>query len=186
MSVDTWTGATLTGRLGHPQTIAAAAECSRLPVRFARRHPLVTYLIVPVPLLLAFWVAYAAGLIGLANLFDGFRDAPWAVRLAEVLVHGIAYIPTLLLTFGIAWLAMRSQARFGWWCAATVLVALVSGMLMVTLTMPKTPGTGSLQLGLGVPLALAQWPQALLPLGVTAVFMLRAKLGRRDQTALQS
>ena len=43
--------------------------------------------------------------------------------------------------------------------------------MAVTLTMPTTPGTGRLSIGLGFPPQLAHWPQAIIPLVLTGLVM---------------
>ena len=171
MSAETWETTTLAAPLGQPQSSAAAAGQERTRVRFARRHPVITYLVTPIPLLLLLWIAYGAGLAGVLSGFESYRNTGWAVRLAGILIHGIAYVPAVVLTLAIAWVAIRSRTKLAWWVIAAVLVAVVSGMLMVSLNMPTTPGSGRLQVGLGFPPALSHWPQMLVPLALTAIFM---------------
>lgn len=175
MSAEAWDSETLTKRLGHPQEIAAAADRRRLPVRFAQRHPIITYLLTPIPLLILLWIAYLAGLVGILSGFESYKDTAWAVRLAGLLIHSVAYVPAVVLTLAIAHVAVRSRAKVGWWLAAAGLVAIVSGMLMVSLTVPTTPGTGRLEVGMGFPPALSHLPQLLIPLALTAVFVVYAR-----------
>ena len=129
-------------RLGQPQELAtAAAEATR--AKFALRHPIVTFLLLPVPVLLLLWVAYTMGLAGILSLFQSYKDASWATTAAGILIHGLAYVPAIVLTMIIAWVAHRSRARLAWWLTASTLVAFVSGLLMVTFRMPTAPGTGN-------------------------------------------
>jgi hypothetical protein len=53
---------------------------------------------------------------------------------------------------------------------------------MVTFRVPDAPGTGMLQIGLGFPPAMAQWPQAAVPVLVTigCVLYAMAQRARRD------
>ena len=142
MSTETWDGGALTSRLGQPKEIATAVESHAMPVRFARRHPLITYLLTPIPALIVLWVAYVAGLIGIANAFESYKDAAWAVQLAGILVHGIAYVPPVVLTLVIAWVAdsQPDQARLV--AHGAPAVAIVSGMMMVSLTHAHHTGHG--------------------------------------------
>ena len=181
MSAETWDSGTLASRMGTPKQIAAAADRHAPRVLFARRHPIITYLLTPIPLLIVLWIGYVAGLAGILSGFKSFKDTPWAVQLAGVLVHGLAYVPAVVLTAVIAWVAIRSRTRISWWLTAAGLVALVSGMLMVSLRMPTAPGTGSLQVGLGFPPALSNWPQFLIPLALTAIFMAYSRRGAHHQ-----
>jgi hypothetical protein len=179
MSTETWDSAALASRLGQPKEIAAAVDRQAIPVRFARRHPLIMYLLTPIPALLVLWLAYVLGLVGMVNVFESYKDTAWAVQLAVILIHGIAYVPSVALTLLIAWLAIRSQTKVAWWLTGATLVAIVSGMMMVSLSMPTTPGTGRLQIGLGFPPALSHWPQFLIPLALTAICLARQARGRR-------
>jgi hypothetical protein len=141
----------------------------------------ITYLLVPIPLLIVLWIAYGAGLAGILSGFKSYKDAGWAVQLAGILIYGIAYVPALVLTLAIAWVAIHSRTRIIWWITAAVLVAMVSGMLMISLNMPTTPGTGRLQVGLGFPPALSHWPQMLVPLALTAIFIACAPIQRNSR-----
>lgn len=181
MSAEVWNNGSISQRMGKPEVIAAAADRPHVPVRFAQRHPLITFLVTPIPLLIVLWIAYFAGAIGLLSGFQSHRDDAWAIRLATIIVHGVAYVPAILLTSAIAWLAVRSRVKTGWWLTAAGLVALVSSMVMVTLTITPTPGTGTMQFGLGFPPVLAHWPQFVIPLALTALFLIYAqRKGYRD------
>jgi hypothetical protein len=46
--------------------------------------------------------------------------------------------------------------------------------MMVSLSIPTTPGTGRLEVGLGFPPSLSHWPQFLIPLALTATFVVYA------------
>jgi hypothetical protein len=185
MSAEVWNNrGTISQRMGEPAAIAAAADRPRVPVRFAQRHPLITFLVTPVPLLIVLWIAYGAGTIGVLSGFQAYRGDAWAIRLATLVVHGAAYVPAIVLTSAIAWLAVRSHAKTGWWLTAAGLVALVSSMVVVTLNITPTPGTGTLQFGLGFPPMLNHWPQLAIPLALTALFLLYARRrGYRDPIA---
>ena len=186
MSTETLKSGLLDTRLGKPAEIAAAAEQHVAHVFFARRHPVITYLLVPIPILAGLWFAYTLGLAGILSGFESFKDRAWAVSAASVLVHGVAYVPAILLTLALAWIAMRSETKITWWLAGSALVALVSGMMMVSLQMPTTPGTGTLQVGVGFPPALAQWPQVVVPLAITLGFAAHAIAKRRSLESTES
>ncbi len=168
-------------RLGPPQEIAEAAKASIRQTQFALRHPIVTFVVLPIPVLVLMWVAYALLLIVSLNLFQSYKDVGWVVTAASGLIHGLAYVPAVALTLLIAWIASRSRARWGWWIAASVIVACVSGLMIVTFAMPTTPGTGRLAIGLGFPPDLSRWPQIAIPL-VAAIGSF-ALIRRRRQRA---
>ncbi len=183
MSAEAWDTVSSPIRLGLPHDSEVAADLEGGRGRFARRHPAITYLLIPIPLLLLLWVVYGAGLVGILSGFASYKETRWAVQLAAVLIHGIAYVPPVVLTLMIARVAIRSGTRFVWWIAAAVLVAVVSGMLMVSLNMPTTPGSGRLQVGLGFPPALSHWPQMLVPLALTAL-LIASRVRRRNSGQL--
>ncbi len=160
----------LESRLGNPAEVAAAAKKVGTKSYFARRHPLVTYVLIPVPALILLWVAYTAALAGIFSMFEQYKSAEWAVSTASLLTHGLAYIPAILLTLLIAWVAIRSNTKIAWWLSGAAIVAFVSGLMMVNLQIPTTPGTGSLNVGLGFPPPLAHWPQMAIPLAITIAF----------------
>ncbi len=161
----------LNERLGTPEDIAASAKVNAGRARFACRHPVVTYLLAPIPALLLLWTAYALGLAGILQLFQSYKNTDWAVNLAGILIHGLAYIPAIFLTLLIAWVAVRSQTRVAWWLVASTMIASVSGLMMVSYRMPTLPGTGTLNVGVGFPPDLARWPQFLVPLGAAVALV---------------
>jgi hypothetical protein len=172
MSTESLDLSRLSARLGHPQEVARAVgkEAAKRP--FSQRHPAVTFLLLPIPMLLLLWIGYGLALVGLVSGFESYRSEQWAQQVASVLVHGIAYFPPAALTLWIGWIAVRNQTRKTWWILAAALVALVSATLAVGLTMPTTPGTGQLSLGCGFPPPLAHWPQACIPLALTGIVMI--------------
>ncbi len=178
MSAEAMNSDYLEKRLGKPLEVAtAAANATR--AQFALRHPIVTFLLLPVPLLLLLWVAYTMGLAGILSLFRSYQDANWAEPAASILIYSLAYVPAIVLTLIIAWVAHRSRARLTWWLTASALVAFVSGLLMVTFNMPTTPGTGKLTVGLGFPPDLSRWPQIIVPLAVAMAIALHVSFKQR-------
>lgn len=170
-------------RLGDPQQIAQLARDNVMRRRFAGRHPILTFVVLPVPLLVVLWIAYAAGLVGLFSGLDRFREAAWAISLAGFLAHALAYVPALAATLVLAWWADRSRTAISWRLAAGGLIGLVSGMLIVTFRAPTTPGTGLLSIGLGFPPALGHWPQIAVPVAVMAAGVVWT-MSRRRGTAV--
>ncbi len=171
MSIEALESGLLEKRLGKPEEVAAAAVVHAPRDKFARRHPIVTFLLLPVPVLILLWTTYTLGLAGVLQLFRDYQDADWAVSLVGILIHGLAYVPAVALTLLIAWIAVRSRIRIAWWLAASTIVALVSWLMMVSFSMPTTPGTGQLQVGMGFPPDIACWPQFAVPLLVALAFV---------------
>jgi len=186
MSAEAVQDGMLEARLGKPAEVASAAKKVGTKSYFARRHPLVTYLLIPIPALVLLWITYTATLAGIFSLFDQYKSAEWAVSAASLLTHGIAYVPAILLTLLFAWLAIRSNTKIAWWLSSSAIVAFVSGLMMVNLRFPTTPGTGSLNVGLGFPPPFAHWPQMAIPLAITIAFVcyyVRKRRSRPDTPA---
>jgi hypothetical protein len=110
-------------------------------------------------------------LAGIFSLCGQYRGAPWAAQAAGILAHGVAYVPAIVLALLLSRVAMRSGTRTAWWLAGAAMIAATSAMVIVSLTMPTTPGTGALNVGLSFPPHWSQWPQAAIPLAVTLAAM---------------
>ncbi len=171
MSIEIADHSRISSRLGTPQDVASAAKQQITRAFFAHRHPVFTFLVLPLPLLAILLVGYTLGLIGLLSGLKSYSDVAWVASLAGLMIHGLAYVPAILLTLGIAWIAIRSKAKWTWWLGAAMLVAIISGLLGVTYRMPTMPGTGLLQVGFGFPPQLAQLPQTVIPLVITSLLM---------------
>ncbi len=117
MSTEALHDQSLHARLGTADDIVKSAKANLPTGAFARRHPIVTYLLAPLPLLIVLWIAYLAALIGIVTLFKPTVFEPWHARVAGVLISGLAYVPTLLVVLAITWIAVRSQSKVRWWLA---------------------------------------------------------------------
>ena len=110
MSVEAVEKEALKSRLGTPKEIATAAvQASR--ARFARRHPILIYLLLPIPSLLLLWIAYTLGLAGILQVFKQYQDTQWAPTAVGILIHSLAYVPAVALTLAIAWIAWQPDSR---------------------------------------------------------------------------
>jgi len=164
MSTELMKTETIDARLGSPEQIASAAANVARRLSFARKHPVATFIVLPVPALVLLWIAYAAAIVGMLGTFKSFASYAWSAPVASGLIHGMAYVPPVLLTLALGWIAMRRRCAIGWWLGSAALVALFAGLLMVSFRMPTTPGTGLFQVGFGFPPSLANWPQAAIPM----------------------
>lgn len=181
MSTEALHDQSLHARLGTADEIVKSAKANLPTGAFARRHPIVTYLLAPLPLLIVLWIAYLAALIGIVTLFKPTVFEPWHARVAGVLISGLAYVPTLLVVLAITWIAVRSQSKVRWWLAGALPVAFLSALLVVSFRMPTAPGTGSLNVGFSVPPGLAQFPQFVVPMLIATAFMVHYQF-RRNAT----
>jgi len=158
MSAEAVQDGMLEARLGKPAEVASAAKKVGTKSYFARRHPLVTYLLIPIPALVLLWITYTATLAGIFSLFDQYKSADVG----------------------------NSAIKLGRFLPPSAIVAFVSGLMMVNLRFPTTPGTGSLNVGLGFPPPFAHWPQMAIPLAITIAFVcyyVRKRRSRPDTPA---
>ncbi len=184
MSTEALQDQALYDRLGTADEIVRSAKVNLPESAFARRHPYVTYLVAPVPVLIVSWIAYLAALIGIVNLIKPAAIEPWHGRVAGIVISGMAYIPTLVVVLAITWIAARSHSKLRWWLAGALPVALLSALLIVGFQMPTAPGTGKLSVGFGMPPGLGQLPQFLIPMIAATACMLFVQLRRRQAAAL--
>jgi hypothetical protein len=167
MSTEALSQKNLECRVGPPTEVARMAHEQVSHRYFAARHPILTFLFLPAPVLILLWVAYAAVLIGVLSTVGGYPNSRWTESIATVVIHSLAYIPAIVLTAGLARLASRSQAGLEWWLSGSILVAIMAGMLLVDFRMPTAPGNGVFQIGFAFPPGLSQWMQIVVPLGIT-------------------
>jgi len=181
MSTELMRSDSIEARLGSPSQIASAARQVASSLAFSKRHPLVTFVVLPIPMLAVLWVGYAAAIVGILSLFKPDAASPWAGSVVGVLVHGLAYVPAVALTLALGWIAARRHCRISWWLGSVALIAAVAGLLSVAFHMPTTPGTGQFAVGLGIPPALANWPQIMAPIFVAAMITLYMRASQRQQ-----
>ena len=183
MSTEALQDQALYERMGTADEIVRSAKANLPESAFARRHPYVTYLVAPVPMLIVSWIAYMAALIGIVNLIKPATIEPWHGRVAGVLISGMAYIPTLVVVLAITWIAARSHSKLRWWLAGALPVALLSALLIVGFQMPTVPGTGRMSVGFALPPGLGQLPQFLIPMIAATACMMYVQLRRRQAAA---
>ncbi len=178
-------------RLGDSQHLADSLVAQYRHQRFAGRHPWLTFLVAPLPLVLATWVALMALVFGLLKLVDvwiGPIDGntidqmhpvlPFAMVLAFV---AIVVLPPAVSSAWLSRLAYTTGCGWRWAAAATGLIALAACAFQSQFQFPIEPGTGSYTVGFGVSplLTASQCLQMLVPLLVGAFVMIRFERKRR-------
>lgn len=155
---------------------AELAESAVLQFRartFAGRHPIWTFLIAPIPLLLLCWVGYYSVLALLLSTtrdryFD--RGSPAAHATYQMFFETSLLIPPVVATLILGRLALRSGQRSRWMIAACALVALVAATHQANLALPVGRGNGALMVGFGVG-RNPEWQQAAFPLVIGGAFL---------------
>lgn len=177
-------------RMGNPTLIAGVAAATYRRPGFLGRHPLLTFILGPLPVviltavLFALAIVAAAWVTGIAAELDnrepGTQISPAALTLLATFQHGIRFVPFVVAALFFAWLGMRTGVRGRWCLAACTLIGLVAGAFVVTLAVPTDGGPGSLSIGFGIPFSVLQIVQMSLPLAIGILgAMLTYRRGRR-------
>ena len=189
----------LTQRIGDIEELAAAAEYEYRQRTIVGRHPVLTFLIAPVPAVLVGWALFVLGslavfgatplVLGSDFAVDGKPATQWPsamITLANVLHQAGRFFPPALVALLFWRLASRSGLSWRWSLAACLLVALLAGAYTSEMQLPLETGRGRLAIGLGVSLCptLLQWAQLAVPalIGLLSAWQL-ASAQREPRTA---
>lgn len=171
-------------RLGDFEQLAIALADRYHARTFAGRHPVVTFLLAPIPAVLLAWAAMLLVIIGVVQLYEFFFDqaggtiselSSTVVGFALVLYIAEIVVPPAAIALFFSWLAHRGGKGVIWSCAATMLVAFAALCFQSALAFPITPGTGTYSVGFGFSPALLLGPQLLqmfVPILAAALFVL--------------
>jgi len=159
----------LTQRLGDAQHVAATLARTYRHRFFAGRHPIITFLLGPIPLGLLLWcavvgslslpawIAHACG----CNIYSG----PCAQYLNAVVWIGFNIVPVGIVML-YAWLAHRSAVGSSALICSTALLALFFGSLCGRIQFPvEGPGTGMVFLGISSHLLWARTISMIVAVG---------------------
>ena len=165
-------------RLGEPAQLAIFAAEQYHARSFWGRHPLVTYLLGPLPLLvacffaygLAFWAAtWVISAVGTYVL--GWTEATFAnpadlIWLQAVLLALLCWYATVFPPLTAAWLLCRTCRRnalaWRWPVIGCTLLAIVCGMFQTSYNIATEPNKGQFMLGLDIATSSA-WLLRFLP-----------------------
>jgi hypothetical protein len=137
----------LADRLGDPEQLAAFAAEKYHARSFFGRHPVFTFIVAPLPLVVLMSAGYlfatslALWLLGLSpeqKIDQFFQQSPsvlTAVRWTWIV------IPSLLSALVLCWLARRNARNWRWSTASCVILAVVASTLMFK-PIPVTPQMG--------------------------------------------
>jgi hypothetical protein len=187
---------TVDRRLGQPRELAQAAAVNYRKARFVGRHPWLTFLVTPLPVLILTWIALGYVTMGLYEglpllLGDAYRvEGKMLSQWPRVLVWGV-YVFDCMLKFVLpaavvlmfCHLARWSGRTARWAILAGGLVAVFASGVQTALESPATPGQqGRYTVGFGLSLSphlpeLAYVAQFAVPLciGLAFVFLHRGR-----------
>ena len=139
-------------QLGDESVLADATVLHYRSRTFAGRHPVWTFLVAPIPLLLLCWVGYYALIIlGVFATGDEFfhRQSPTRHALVQFFLEASLQFPPIAATMVLAWLAHRSGQKLRWFVAACAIVALFAACHHTNFALPVGRGKGMLAIGIG-------------------------------------
>src|SRR5262249_30760865 len=190
-------------RLGDPVQLAILADEQYRRRSFLGRHPIITFLIAPLPLVLAGIVAIAACLalidVVVGYLFPQFDPHDYTVTyiMTGALVFWLlVVVPPLTAAVFLCRIARRNAVNWRWTIAACALVSLYCGLLFVSssiVTAEDSQAKVRMGVGLmllppwsGIPWDLIMWrflPQFSVAMSIGLLLIKRAqRLQRIDES----
>lgn len=158
-------------RLGEPTQLALFATAQYHNRSFWGRHPVVTFVLAPLPLLVLCWIATGLGVTGtgkaiayICEHWFGLSDSnihPGDHLVAQAgMMVAVSWLLIVVPPLAVAWLLCRIAARntlnWRWPIASCVPLAFVAGCLAVSYRLAVQPHEGQLMVGLGFALS-PQW-----------------------------
>ena len=153
-------------KLGDVNEVAAGAAEQYQRSRWARRHPLLAFGLLPMPLVLMAFLGVALGIslpfagAELANGEDLSR--PVRVAWAFTCLYAVSFLPFMLTAAWYTRLARRTGIAWGWAALALAQVLLLSAVLVPTLIYSDVPGQSMMYIaivGLSPPRIFVGWGQ---------------------------
>lgn len=192
---------TLEERLGTPEQLVESAAKNYRGRTLPGRHPVIAFLIAPIPATLLGFAAFVFlgfGLLELSPLvlgeafrLEGKTGDQWpaaAVGAAWSLHYAAKIVPPALVAALFCVLAYRARLQPRWALGACALVALVAAMYTSSMVLPVDPGKGQYSIGLGLgtcmlrPMQLAQLATPLA-VGLAFAWHARSRERRQDEAA---
>jgi len=168
-----------TQRLGSPVELAEAAWENHVACSYVGRHPVVGFVLLPIPLTLLGWFLAVVAVILLFHLggclpweamhLQGKSIQKWPTALfylATILDFSVRVLPPIAAAILCCSWARKAARGWMWSLAACLLIAAVAGLLHSTLRFPVEPGTGRWGLGFGFPGGKEQLLQLFIPVAV--------------------
>lgn len=148
-------------RIGKPEQLAQAAGEEYRRRTWLGRHPVLTFLIAPLPMLVLSWILCLLVFVGTAELLEEFNEGPQGLTkstvsattllLMETAFYVWAAAPFVLTTCLLCWMAQRTARGPKWMLAAGLIVTLVAAMYQLDMALPTQPGNGQLSADMGFP-----------------------------------
>jgi hypothetical protein len=169
-------------RLGSHEQLVEHAVANYQGASFAGRHPVVVFLLAPIPVAIICWVVFllvaVLGVEGLGYMFGPgvlppASDWPVAVvRSVRALPLLGSFIPPAAVVLLWCRMARRSGRSWRWCLASCLLVALAAGLHIVTVTTPTATTKGAMYIGFGLVGSWKQGAQFVVPLLIGCLSLL--------------
>ncbi len=183
MSTDAKDLRSLVQRVGTPHEVASSAALEHRRAHICRRHPIVSFVLLPLVALPLLWAGSLFVLIALAKAFGletggegvGSAIGHWARVNAPLVSLAMLIVPIGVAAFVFCRIAARSDVTWKWTLAACGILAIVGGMAMVNIVMPGAANKGTVMFGMGLGMrpTEAQLAQFALPLDIAALAIWR-------------
>lgn len=156
-------------KVGEPTQLARLAGEEYRKRTWLGRHPIVTFLVAPIPMLVLSWVLSMLLLIipgkvlqacGVAS--DGLTVSslsPATVQLLNAGHYLWAVSPFIVTSIWACWIARRTGRGARWLLACCAVITVVAAAYESHTVLPTTPGQGMLSVGFGLP----PWRTTTLP-----------------------
>lgn len=186
-------------RLGAPSQVAATAASEFRKQRFSRRHPVLTFVVMPVATLALLWASAifllvtAAGAVSWLSTGSDERIPEWLIACMPVVACGLVLAPIALTSALFCRVAKRSTIGWKWPLGACLVLAIIGGMAMFDIKMSNTTRSvlygvkvsrenNHLMFGFGLNTHARPWQivQFALPLAICACFISRQASQRRQ------
>ncbi len=183
--------------LGLPSQIATAAAHEFRKQHFSGRHPVITFVALPVLALPMLWAAILLGLVAVGKAIarlSGLESTgttslsqlpDWFVASLPIIAATIVLAPVIASAAFFCRLAAKAVVNWKWPMLTCFLLAVVGGMAISDVSMPTAGSGGRLVFGFGVRRnpAASQIVQFSVPLAIGALATWRQTRQRRRTLA---
>lgn len=157
MSTDAKDLRSLAARLGAARDIAAAAQSEYCKTNFWGRHPILSFVLLPILALPIVWAAafvivlFASKLLGLDTGGNASESlAEWARWSMPGVVFLSLFVPIVAVAALVCRMGSRAGVHWRWTVIACAIVAVVGGTAMANIVLPIGASRGQMTFGFGV------------------------------------
>jgi hypothetical protein len=180
-------------RLGHAEEIVEATISNRRQTTIVGRHPILSFVVAPIPIALLSWMLFLFLFAGFFELLPRLLGERYAIEgravgdwppLVVYLVRGSAlamrFVPPGAAALILCWCAIRGGVSWRWILTASGLIGLAAGACVTLLDLPVKAGQGQATLAFGFGLVIFHWTnvfQFLVPIAIGLAAVWRGDAG---------